>query len=89
MSNVMLEAMSLGKLCVASRIGGALDVIRHGENGFLFDPYAEDDLRRVVPVALGGSEAVRRAARETIERGYTASIERAAYLSDDALSSSS
>jgi glycosyltransferase involved in cell wall biosynthesis len=37
MPNVVLEAMASGLPCIASRIGGAADLVRHGETGFLFD----------------------------------------------------
>jgi glycosyltransferase involved in cell wall biosynthesis len=33
-----LESMSLGKPMVMSRIGGAAELITHGEHGFLFEP---------------------------------------------------
>jgi glycosyltransferase involved in cell wall biosynthesis len=37
MPNVVLEAMASGLPCVASSIGGTVDLIRHGETGYLFD----------------------------------------------------
>ncbi len=37
----LLEAMYLGKVCIASRVIGNRDVIRHGENGFLADSCQE------------------------------------------------
>lgn len=37
----LLEAMYAGKPCIASRVIGNRDVIRHGENGFLADSPAE------------------------------------------------
>ncbi len=36
MPNVLLEAMSLSRVVVASNAGGITDVIQHQENGFLF-----------------------------------------------------
>jgi glycosyltransferase involved in cell wall biosynthesis len=36
MPNVMLEAMALGKVCIASSTGGMLDVIEDRVSGFLF-----------------------------------------------------
>ncbi len=83
MSNVMLEAMSTGAVCVASRIGGALDVIRDGENGFAFVPGDEADLGRALERA---AEAVRdpqqrvsQQARATIVEGFGAEHEANAY----------
>jgi glycosyltransferase involved in cell wall biosynthesis len=39
----VLEAMSMGKIVLASRQGGQTEMIRHGETGFLFDHYTEGD----------------------------------------------
>jgi glycosyltransferase involved in cell wall biosynthesis len=36
-SNSMLEAMYLGSLVISTPAGGALEVLRHGENGFVID----------------------------------------------------
>ncbi|WP_018132650.1 glycosyltransferase [Effusibacillus pohliae] len=36
LSHALLEAMSLGKPVIASRVPGNIDLIRDGENGFLF-----------------------------------------------------
>lgn len=37
MPNVVLEAMSCGLPCVATRISGTVDVIEHGQSGMLFE----------------------------------------------------
>jgi glycosyltransferase involved in cell wall biosynthesis len=37
LSNSLLEAMACGCCPVASRVGGNVELIRHGENGMLFD----------------------------------------------------
>ena len=39
----VLEALSMGKVVLASKQGGQGEMIRHGENGFLFDHYTEGD----------------------------------------------
>jgi glycosyltransferase involved in cell wall biosynthesis len=88
MSNVMLEAMASGALCVCSKVGGAPDVIAHGENGLLFDPFPDGaELARALDEAAamladGRAEALRRAARRTIEARFSSARERAAYLDD-------
>lgn len=44
--NVLLESISLGLPIVASDVGGISELIRHGDTGFLIDPY--DDAGRYV-----------------------------------------
>jgi glycosyltransferase involved in cell wall biosynthesis len=43
LSVAMLEAMSCGLAAVVTRVGGAVDVIRHGDNGWLIPPPSPDD----------------------------------------------
>lgn len=84
MSNVMLEAMAIGKLCVCSAVGGARDVIRDGENGFLFEPYSAESLSRALARAQtclrGEHETLRRQACATIQEEFSAAQEREHYL---------
>jgi glycosyltransferase involved in cell wall biosynthesis len=84
MSNVMLEAMAMGKVCVCSAVGGALDVVRDGEDGFLFEPRSVDSLAAALARAAAcldsGHETLRRRARETILENHTARQERERYL---------
>ncbi|MCS5734825.1 glycosyltransferase family 4 protein [Herbiconiux daphne] len=40
------EAHASGLPVVAPAAGGPIDIVRHGENGYLFDPDDPDDLRR-------------------------------------------
>jgi len=44
LSNALLEAMASGCCPVATRVGGNTELIRHGENGMLFEPGNVDEL---------------------------------------------
>jgi glycosyltransferase involved in cell wall biosynthesis len=48
LSNSLLEAMACGCCPVASRVGGNPELIRHGENGLLFDPGDVEQLSDVL-----------------------------------------
>lgn len=45
LSNSMLEAMSCGLAIVASRVGGACDLIKDNENGYLFEPLNRKEIK--------------------------------------------
>jgi glycosyltransferase involved in cell wall biosynthesis len=84
MSNVMLEAMAMGKVCVCAAVGGAKDVIRDGENGFLFEPRSTSGLKQALERARqclqGDHETLRSQAAATIREHFSAAIERENYL---------
>lgn len=52
MSNALLEAMACGLPVIASRVGGSLDLIQDGENGFLFEPENEEQLARKIGLVM-------------------------------------
>jgi len=73
MSNALLEAMAHGLACVATRISGAEDLIRDGENGRLVPPDDLSALAGALEPLLGDGDLRRRlgaAARRTIREGY-------------------
>jgi glycosyltransferase involved in cell wall biosynthesis len=59
MPNALLEAIASGLACVASKIGGSVDIIRHGEDGFLFN--VEDESQMAASVAKLLDDAALRA----------------------------
>lgn len=59
LSNALLEAMAVGLPVVATNVGGAGDVIRHGESGWLVPPRADDELLAGLLVLLRRSDLSR------------------------------
>lgn len=77
---VVLEAMSSGLPVVAARAGGVPDLVRHEENGILFDPrrpdLAADEVRRLL-ASEGERRFYARAARKfACESSWRAETER-------------
>jgi len=71
---VMLEAMSCGIPVVATRIGGHVDAISDGSNGFLVRAESPEEMAKYILRLLDDKnlrERMGRAARETIEKTYT------------------
>lgn len=56
MPNALLEAMCLGLPVVSTKVAGATDFIKHGENGYLVDVGDEDELAHVVNYLLSNKE---------------------------------
>lgn len=79
MPNVLLEAMALGKVVVGSNTGGIPDVIRDGENGFLFEngdcSHAFEVLKRAMEMPVEKRQQIEENARETIVSHFTPSME--------------
>lgn len=63
---VVQEAMASALPVVAARAGGALDLIHHGQNGYLFTPGIVSDLRSRLREVLANDE--RRLAQGTVGR---------------------
>jgi glycosyltransferase involved in cell wall biosynthesis len=77
MPNVLLEAMSSGLACIASRAAGASDLLHHGENGFLFDVDDEAGMGEILAKLLLHPEAtedIGAKARLTIERRFSLDV---------------
>jgi glycosyltransferase involved in cell wall biosynthesis len=74
MPNALLEAAASGLACVASRIGGSVDIIRDGESGYLFDTEDEIGMARTVTRLLQDpAETLRlgQAARDVILNDFS------------------
>lgn len=59
----VLEAMSSGLPCVCRNARAFKDIIRDGENGFLFD--GEDDCASAIEKGLNAGDEIRRSSRES------------------------
>jgi glycosyltransferase involved in cell wall biosynthesis len=74
MPNALLEAMACARPVLATAVGGAPDVIVHGENGFLLPPDRFDEFpAEVLATLTRGPELARigAAARERVRDAFT------------------
>ncbi|GAB4501966.1 MAG: glycosyltransferase family 4 protein [Anaerolineales bacterium] len=74
LSNAMLEALAAGLAVTVTAVGGAPDVIQHGQNGLLIAPDDLPALQNALEVLLANPalrQALGRAGRETILSRYS------------------
>jgi glycosyltransferase involved in cell wall biosynthesis len=74
LSNSLLEAMGSGLPAIATRVGGAIDLIEHGANGWLIDPDRPEQLEDALLTLLGDAalrERLGNAARKKMEQDYS------------------
>ena len=64
MPNALLEAMCLGLPCVSTKVNGAIDVIKNGENGILTEVGDEDGLYAVMVKMIDDPAEANKMARE-------------------------
>jgi glycosyltransferase involved in cell wall biosynthesis len=72
---VIVEGMLAGRPVIATRAGGALEIVEPGVSGLLVTPGDAEDLARSLGMLLGDArlrEALGRGARERAERLFTA-----------------
>ena len=77
MPNVLLEAMASGLACVASSIGGSVDLIEHGRTGYLASLDDEEGMAGIIQALLGDAERSRelgRAARQAVVDGFSLEV---------------
>jgi glycosyltransferase involved in cell wall biosynthesis len=70
---VLLEAMACGKPCVATRVGGVVDIIRHQETGLLVEFGDREALKEALTSLLGDHTARQElgaAARASVGREF-------------------
>lgn len=70
----LLEAMACGRPVVTTAVSGALDVIRHGENGLLVPPHNPDAMSEAVRQILAQpafAASLGKAAHKTVEERYS------------------
>ncbi|MGQ0723414.1 MAG: N-acetyl-alpha-D-glucosaminyl L-malate synthase BshA [Candidatus Eiseniibacteriota bacterium] len=78
-----LEAMSAGVGVIATSEGGTREIIRHGENGFLFDPHDVDGMVATIGALVEDPaklERVEREARKTAVEQFRPDHAVASYL---------
>jgi glycosyltransferase involved in cell wall biosynthesis len=74
LGRVLMEAMALGKPVVASRVGGIPDLIKDGQNGFLFEKGHSKELARKLKILLENKGLVRKMGKkgkEIIENKFS------------------
>ena len=53
---VIMEAMALAKPIIASNVGGIPDLLKDGQNGFLFEPRNSDELAKKLKILLSDKD---------------------------------
>ncbi len=75
LSHTLLEAISFGKPCIASNIGGNPEVIKHGYNGLLFEPYNYIELKEHILKLINDDDYYNKLANGALESSLKFDIE--------------
>jgi glycosyltransferase involved in cell wall biosynthesis len=68
MSLSLLEALNLNKIVIASNIGGIPEIIKHGQNGLLFEPGNVNDLtNKIKSLARLDINSIKQNAKESVK----------------------
>jgi glycosyltransferase involved in cell wall biosynthesis len=63
----LIEAMARKRIVIASKIKGAMDLVKEGKNGYLFEIGDKEDLKEKILIALrGDNKKMREEARKTV-----------------------
>jgi glycosyltransferase involved in cell wall biosynthesis len=75
--NIILEAQAVGVVVVGTNLGGVAELVRHGENGLLFEPDCASDLAAQLQRLLDEPDLLTRLrAAETPFQSHAVEIER-------------
>lgn len=66
-ANVVPEAMTLGKPILCSKYAGTDELVRHGENGFVFEPSDTDELARLMLRLIDSPDLIERFGQKSRE----------------------
>ena len=84
--NVLLESAATGRVCIASRVPGSIDVVDDGRTGFLFTAGNSEELAscifRFLALTPAQREEMGRAGREKVERSFSRDIVISAYMDE-------
>jgi glycosyltransferase involved in cell wall biosynthesis len=84
LANTVMEALACGTPCVAFNIGGMPDMIEHQKNGYLAQPFKNEDLAQGIAWVLENEERHQKLshrAREKAQQEFTLEIQARRYLS--------
>lgn len=73
MPNALLEAMSVGLPCIATRVSGSEDIVENGVNGLLVEPEQPEELAQALQRIIGDADFAQelaKQARVSILRDY-------------------
>lgn len=76
MPYTLLEAMAAGLPCIASRVGGNVDLIQDGETGLLVEPGDVDGLAQALRRLLGDADLRERLGRRAHTKAQEFSVEK-------------
>lgn len=80
--NTILEAFACGTPCVAFKVGGMPDMIIHQQNGYLAEPFSEEDLARGINWVLEDGDRYQRLrdrARQKVEQEFSQQLQTKRY----------